>query len=123
MQIIYLKTLTTSLAFCLITLCTMQVAAATPENDTYETQRFDLSETFNGHGALSDTQLLADNKQESKSAPESGDLIIPGARETESKERKCVTICDEWGRDCIINPITGQRKCRRMCKSFGQECL
>lgn len=99
------------------------MTAVTFENNTDEAYRFDLSETLNGHGFLSDAQLLAENKEESNSDIQSGDLIIPGASESQGKEKKCVTVCDEWGRDCIINPRTGQRKCRRMCKSFGQECL
>jgi len=123
MQIFNLKTLFTSLVFCFIMFCTMQVAAVTYQNDIYEVQRFDLSETFNRNGSLSETQFLAENKQESNSDIRSGDIVIPGASESQGKEKKCVTVCDEWGKDCIINPRTGQRKCRRMCKSFGEECL
>ena len=118
MQIINLKTLSTFLVFCLISLSSIQVAAA-----TYEAQEIVLSETLNSHDSLPDTQLLAENEQDSNSAPVSGDIVIPGASEAQGEEKKCVTICEEWGKDCIINPKTGQRKCRRMCKSFGQECL
>jgi hypothetical protein len=118
MQIINLKILSTSLVLCLVALSSMQVAAV-----TYETQGFELSEIFNSHDSLSGTQLLVENKQDSNSAPVSGDIVIPGESEAQGEEKKCVTVCEEWGRDCIINPKTGQRKCRRMCKSFGQECL
>ncbi len=132
MQIINLKTLFTSLVFCFIMFCTMQVAAVTYQNDTYEAQRFDLTETFNRYGSLSETQFLAENTEEPLygAQPEepnsdirSGDLVIPGASESQGEKKKCITVCDEWGKDCIINPRTGQRKCRRMCKSFGEECL
>ena len=103
----------------------MQVLAVTYENDTFEVLRFDFSEKLDSHGSLDGTQFLAENESESNSDAQSraGDLVIPGASEDNGKEKKCVTVCDEWGRDCIINPRTGQRKCRRMCKSFGQECL
>ena len=118
MQIINLKILPASFVFYLIALYSMQVAAV-----TFEGQGFDLLETFNSNNSLSDTQLLAENKQDNNSAPKSGDLVIPGASEAQGEEKKCVTVCEKWGKDCIINPKTGQRKCRRMCKSFGQECL
>ena len=111
MQILNMKTLTISLAFCVFTLCTMQVAADAP--------KFYFSEKLNSHWSSTETLFLAENEQE----PGSGDLLIPDANEKEDAEKKCITVCDKWGRDCIINPQTGQRKCRRMCKSFGQECL
>ena len=123
MQMINFKSLYTYLVFCLFSLCTMQVTAVTYDNDTDEVYRIDLSELFNGHGSLSDTHFLAENKQESNDDIQSGSLVFPGENESQGKEKKCVTVCDEWGRDCIINPKTGQRKCRRMCKLFGQECL
>ena len=103
----------------------MQVGAVTYENGTYETQEFEVAETFNHDDSLLESQVLAENESESNSDVQygDGDLVIPGAIEDKDKEKKCVTVCDEWGRDCIINPKTGQRKCRRMCKSFGQECI
>lgn len=38
------------------------------------------------------------------------------------KEKKCLTICDQWGTQCFINQNSG-RKCRRICESFVQECF
>lgn len=121
----FVKTLPKFLVLCVAILSTMQVGAVTDENGIYETQRFEISGMFDLDESLLEHQVLAENESESSSAvqPGAGDLVIPGASEDKAKEKKCVTVCDEWGRDCIINPKTGQRKCRRMCKSFGQECI
>lgn len=66
---------------------------------------------------------LAANGEEGGRQPESGDLIIPGEEEKRVEEKQCLTVCKEWGEDCIINPRTGARKCRRTCKRFGEECF
>ena len=51
-----------------------------------------------------------------------GELLLPDDYDT-GKEKKCLTVCEEWGEDCILNPATGSRKCRRVCKSFTEECF
>ncbi len=63
-----------------------------------------------------------ENSISTPESPRTSKLSLP-LSEADNSEKKCITVCDEWGKDCIINPKTGQRKCRRMCKSFGQECL
>jgi hypothetical protein len=119
------KTLPKFLVLCVAILSSMQVSAVTDENGIYETQRFEMSGIFDLDESLLRHQVLAGNENGSSTVvqPSSGDLVIPGASEDKAKKKKCVTVCDEWGRDCIINPRTGQRKCRRMCKSFGEECI
>jgi hypothetical protein len=63
-----------------------------------------------------------DTEKEAKSDYSSGKIVLPG--ETDGNEgKKCLTVCEKWGEDCIINPRTGSRKCRRICKEFGQECF
>ena len=114
----FLKTLITSLAFYITMFCSLQASAASSGNFPYGAQ-----ETFTQNSSLVEALLLAENSEDSKSDVRSGELIIPGAKETEAKEKRCVTVCDKWGKDCIINPRTGVRKCRRMCKSFGKECI
>ena len=113
-----LKTFITSLTFFITLFCTLQASAAINDNYSYATQI-----TFNHGDSLVESQLLAENGAESNSDTRSGGLIIPGADGGMDKEKKCVTVCDEWGRDCIVNPRTGARKCRRMCKAFAQECI
>ena len=54
--------------------------------------------------------------------PLDGDLVLPDDY-NRAEEKKCVTVCERWGEDCIINPRTGSRKCRRVCKSFTEECF
>jgi len=67
--------------------------------------------------------LVAEKKSDSSSkSQQSNNQLIP-SNEEDNFEKQCVTVCDEWGNDCIINPSTGTRKCRRMCKSFGKECF
>lgn len=53
----------------------------------------------------------------------SGTLVIPGEGQAVKSEKKCVRVCDKWGKRCNINPRTGQKKCMRMCESFGEDCF
>ena len=69
---------------------------------------------------LSFSTFADDN--EKKQQPSSGELVLPSDYET-GEEKKCMTVCEQWGEDCIINPATGSRKCRRVCKSFTEECF
>ena len=62
--------------------------------------------------------------------PLDGDLLLPEGYNNMSqgktaKEKKCITVCNEWGEDCIINPSSnsGARKCRRVCKSLADKCF
>jgi len=55
--------------------------------------------------------------------PESGTLVLPAASGKEKSEKKCMTVCQRWGQECMIDPLRGVRKCRRTCKEFGQECF
>ena len=48
------------------------------------------------------------------------DEISPDGDATQ--EKQCLTVCDSWGTQCIINQDAG-RKCRRICESFVQECF
>lgn len=54
--------------------------------------------------------------------PLDGELLLPDDY-NKAEEKKCVTVCDQWGEDCILNPRTGSRNCRRVCKSFAEECF
>ncbi len=67
--------------------------------------------------------LAETGKQES--AKEPGDVLesLDKAEASEQAEKKCMTVCEKWGEDCVINPRTGARKCRRMCKKLAQECF
>jgi hypothetical protein len=60
----------------------------------------------------------ADNEK-----PRSGSLVLPAAVEDEKDEKKCMTVCQRWGQECMIDTTRGVRKCRRTCKEFGQECF
>ena len=68
---------------------------------------------------LADAEILnLDNKK-----PRSGSLVLPVAVDEEKSEKKCMTVCQRWGQECMIDSTRGVRKCRRTCKEFGQECF
>ena len=115
-----MKIIETSLVFCIFAFCTLQANAASHENYHHK-----VPGVFNHNDSIAGILFLVESSEESisDSEPQSGDLVIPGAKENEGKEKQCVTVCYKWGKDCIINPRTGARKCRRMCKSFGKECI
>ncbi|MEM7027512.1 MAG: hypothetical protein AAF410_04735 [Pseudomonadota bacterium] len=60
-------------------------------------------------------------QQQSQVQPVDGQLLLPNDYDRGS-QKKCVTVCKQWGENCIINPATGSRKCRRVCQSFTEEC-
>ena len=69
------------------------------------------------------SSVFADEEVAGRSVkPLNGELLLPDDY-NEAENKKCLTICDQWGKDCIINPSTGSRKCRRVCKSFTEECF
>lgn len=57
--------------------------------------------------------------------PLDGDLLLPEDQNKKAEDKKCITVCEQWGEDCIINPSrnSGARKCRRVCKSFAETCF
>ncbi len=65
-------------------------------------------------------QSEADDKQ--NQVPESGTVVIPASAEKDEAEKKCMTVCQRWGQECMYDNNRG-RKCRRTCKEFGQECF
>jgi hypothetical protein len=78
-----------------------------------------LSGSQSGYLLLAQAQA-ADAEDEK---PRSGTLVLPAAAEEEKSEKKCMTVCQRWGQECMIDATRGVRKCRRACKEFGQECF
>ncbi len=67
--------------------------------------------------------VFSEEENENRSVkPLDGELVLPDDY-NEAEDKKCMTVCDRWGEDCILNPGTGSRKCRRVCKSFAEECF
>jgi hypothetical protein len=64
----------------------------------------------------------SEDENERSVKPLDGELLLPDDY-NEAEDKKCLTVCDRWGEDCILNPRTGSRKCRRVCKSFAEECF
>jgi len=68
------------------------------------------------------TAVFAEESEDMSVKPLDGELLLPDDY-NKAEDKKCMTVCDQWGEDCIINPRTGSRKCRRVCKSFTEECF
>ncbi len=67
--------------------------------------------------------VYSEEENENRSVkPLDGELVLPDDY-NEAEDKKCMTVCERWGEDCILNPRTGSRKCRRVCKSFAEECF
>ena len=65
---------------------------------------------------------FSEEEDNNDAKPMDGELLLPDDYNA-GEEKKCLTVCQEWGENCIINPGTGSRKCRRVCKSFAEECF
>jgi len=70
---------------------------------------------------IADAEAEVDVKDEER--PRSGSLVLPADRDDNKGEKKCMTVCQRWGQECMIDTRRGVRKCRRSCKEFGQECF
>lgn len=68
------------------------------------------------------TIVFSEDAEQRSVKPLDGELVLPDDY-NEVDDKKCMTVCEQWGEDCIINPRTGSRKCRRVCKSFTEECF
>ncbi len=66
--------------------------------------------------------VFSEESEDISVKPLDGELVLPDDY-NKAEDKKCMTVCDQWGEDCIINPRTGSRKCRRVCKSFTEECF
>lgn len=66
--------------------------------------------------------VLSEEEENRSVKPLDGELLLPDDY-NKAEDKKCVTVCDRWGEDCILNPSTGSRKCRRVCKSFAEQCF
>ena len=82
---------------------------------------FQINISFNGF-------LNSKEVDEKNLTPLDGELLLPEGYNNTTEEKKCITVCSQWGEDCIlkINPsATGagtSRKCIRVCKSFAEAC-
>ena len=105
-------------ALCAFILSVSPIAISAPASNEIVTQASVAATTT---GAL----ILAEAKtrEVDNEKPLSGTLVLPAAPGKEKSEKKCMTVCQRWGQECMIDPTRGVRKCRRTCKEFGQECF
>ena len=57
---------------------------------------------------------------------ETASLQVPAASGENRDDRRCMTICSNWGEECVmIRPASDvvTKKCVRTCKSFAKECF
>lgn len=80
-------------------------------------------------GQVMDTPMLAPlfvaDASDKEPDPKQTDILdsLDETENADKTEKKCMTVCETWGEDCVINPRTGTRKCRRTCKKLTQECF
>ena len=55
--------------------------------------------------------------------PLAGELVLPEGYNNEAEAKQCLTVCERWGEDCIINSRTGGRNCRKVCESLAEQCF
>jgi hypothetical protein len=71
--------------------------------------------------------LVQNTDKMEESRPQSGTLLFPESLIPINKdEKKCMTVCAQWGEDCtFINRGAGgmTRNCRRTCQQFAEECF
>lgn len=72
---------------------------------------------------LMPTVYAEQEKADVSARPLAGELVLPEGYTDETKEKQCLTVCERWGEDCIINSRTGNRNCRRVCKSLAEQCF
>ena len=71
---------------------------------------------------LTSSAVFPEENEETGTQSLKGQLLLPDDYNN-AKDKKCMTVCDQWGKNCIVNPKTGSRKCRRVCKSYARGCF
>lgn len=107
--------------FCLILSGPSSADVTLPDYQIKIPPTFALTAGTGGHHFLAQNEEKAKNKYQ----PKSGTLLMPsdtGKKDDNKEGKKCMTVCNRWGQDCIIDPARG-RQCRRTCKEFGEECF
>ncbi len=95
-------------------------AMASGKPETITSHKYSISNQLNVQKLH---QLHVAEATDKDKKPENGELIIPGENSSSDSEKKCLTVCKNWGEDCMINPRTGASNCRKTCKEFGRECF
>jgi hypothetical protein len=86
------------------------------------------TEGINNNISADNSMILVQNIEKlEESKPQSGTLLFPESLiPTNKDEKKCMTVCAQWGEDCTyINRGVGgtTRNCRRTCQQFIEECF
>ena len=71
--------------------------------------------------------LVQNTDNTDKPVPPPANLLLPDSMtQTNKDEKKCMTVCAQWGEDCtyINRGAAGMtRSCRRSCIQFTEECF
>jgi len=111
------RSVCSKLALLILITCSSSSYAAAPGNLVMSEDTTIMKSPVSQAGVL----MLAED--DSALNIPSGTLIVPGEEQAKESEKKCVRVCDKWGKRCNINPRTGQKKCMRMCETFGEDCF
>ena len=49
--------------------------------------------------------LISEEVPEKNIIPLDGELLLPEGYNNTAEEKKCITVCSQWGEDCILNKI------------------
>ena len=63
---------------------------------------------------------------ENEAKPEITNLQLPAPIGENRANRRCMTVCSEWGEECVMENAGSDfvtSKCMRTCTSFAEECL
>ena len=117
-----------ALMFCYLLICLGSSPASTAglkQSDDVLLTGFSLAAPARHHSAfiVADAEVFSIDENQ----PQSGTILLPDdyykkVDNEKNKDKKCMTVCNRWGQDCILDPTRG-RLCRRTCKEFGKECF
>lgn len=57
---------------------------------------------------------------------ETASLRVPAAGADNREDRRCMTVCSNWGEECVMISSSADvmtEKCVRTCKAFAKECF
>ncbi len=77
-------------------------------------------------GAAAHTLALDADNRDTKPQGKTANVQMPATRQEWRQDEQCMTVCSNWGQECVmLNSGSDRaiRRCVRTCKSFSEECL
>ncbi|MCY4154473.1 MAG: hypothetical protein OXD47_11000 [Gammaproteobacteria bacterium] len=79
-----------------------------------------------GGGTVPYTLALDTDDSDAQPLGETATLRVPATRQEQRQDEQCMTVCSNWGEECVMfnaGSDRALRKCVRTCKAFSEECL